>query len=252
MADASESDRHANKYGKLDDLAGIPTELSDDGFPKDVQGWLDSLPTTVVEDLSDIFTDYPASVGDSEGVSISTRIPASWLEQFDVIREMPGTNLPDIWSTRAKLLRWCVMQGLRAIKATADELNAEGRLSQPLDATLSARIFLEHKGGKIAARADAMNMARSQVEDIAQAVSSAIAMHEDAEGADMINEWISGARLQQSPFWQNYLVKLLVDHEQLRYAIRHFTENGLLVDEYTIELAAQHGVYDDPPQQGEG
>ena len=223
-----------------DPLDSLPTV---DTFPTTPDEYLASLPTRITP-LSELFTDYPASTGDSDGVQVSTRIPADWLEQVDSIRQLVGTMMPDIWPTRARFFRWCIQQGMRAIQTVSAELNAEGRLEQPMDDTLRARIFIEHEGGRLAARADTMNMARDQIDSIAQAVNSAIFLHEYAEAADMINAWIDGAREQSSPFWTNYMCKLLVDHELLRDALRTLVSEGMLVDEYLINLADQAGVLD--------
>ncbi len=206
-------------------------------------GWLEDLPTTT-SDLDSILSAFPASVEGDAGVPIHTRVPASWLLIIDQIREQPGTILPNIWPTRSDYFRWCLHLGTRELYRVSKELNTEGRLSQPMNPTLRARIFLEQEGGEVTMRADTMIAANAQIETIAKAVDILINVREITEAVDLVNTWLSGASAQDSPFWRSYIYKLLVDNDTMKPHLRRMIMNGLLHDTYLLELAEQYGIMD--------
>ena len=246
--------------------AATRTPASPPKFNADAYDFLDEIPTTVrgnpnhnsrdllasapsmVEGLDDIFTEYPAGSGEDDGTSLSARVPNHWLDAIDIIRQMPGTNFPDIFKTRSRFVRWCIAVGIKSMVRMADELNEEGRLEAPLDPTLRARIFMENQAGRLAARSDAINMAREQVESIAGAVSNCIEFGEITEAADLVNSWIQGARDKQSPFWQNYLCSLIVSNDVLKDSVRKLVVEGHITDEYVIDLAEHAGLLDVRPE----
>lgn len=218
----------------FDLLDDIPVELAEDGLPANPAEWLDSIPTAPV--LSNLLMDYPASFSDADGVPLSTRVPAHWIEQIDELRQMPGTNLPDFFKRRATFVRWAVFIGMQTLHKISAEMNAEGRLDHQLDPTLRARIFLEKQGGQVAARAEAMNEAKAKVKEIAEAVAQLVEMSELAEAANLINGWLEGARDQDSPFWSHFFCKLLVSDPMMRDQLQTLIDHSQITDEYLIAL----------------
>lgn len=233
-----------NPYTNLaDNLADIPVDLAPDGLPRNTKEWLDQLPTST--SLGDGLIDYPSGGDEASGFPLSTRVPAHWIVQIDSIRQMPGTNLPDIFPRRSSFVRWCIFEGMKKIWAISQELNTEGRLAQPIDSTLAARIFLEKKGGAVSAQAEAMNDATRKMDTLSEAVKTLVDMGEFNEAAEMINDWVDGAREQQSPFWVNFLCKLVVTNQVMREHVKILIDHGYIVDEYILELAERHGIHAD-------
>lgn len=205
--------------------------------------WLEEIPTSVAGESALI--DYPASLGESEGVVINTRVPQHWITAIDHIREMPGTKLPTIWPTRGAFFRWCIAIGMAELNKISKQMNSENPDDQfNIDPALRARIFLEKSGGRVTARASVMNEAQESIKIIATSVKTLMAIDEHSEAADLINEWIAGAIEQDSAFWKNYFSKVLLQEAEMREPMAILIRQGLIVDDYVVKLAQDSGILD--------
>lgn len=219
--------------GNIDLSTRLPTESE----------WFAALPTTT-NSLDAILSSYPTLAKGEDSVPIHTRVPASWLTIINQIREKPGTLLPNIFPTLSDFFRWCIMRGMHEAYQIAKELDAEGRLSEPMSPILRAMIFLEQEGGEVTARTNTMLAASLQVEEIAKAADLMVRLNEIPEAVDLINTWLAGAAQQDSPFWRAYIYKLLVTNDTMRPHLRQIILGGFIHDEYLLELAEQFGVMD--------
>jgi hypothetical protein len=204
--------------------------------------WLDSAPVTT--DLGQSLVDFPSSTGETEGVTLSTRVPAHWVTAIDTIRQKPGTNMPNVWPRRSNFVRWCIHVGMRELYRISQELDREGRLLEPMDPSLRARIFLEQQAGAVTARADTQNEARINIQRIAEAVNELVAYNELAEAADMINTWMEGATSQASPFWQMFFTKVIVEEPTLKTPLAMLINDGHIVNDYLVETARRYKIID--------
>lgn len=203
--------------------------------------WLDQIPTAVAGESALI--DYPASMGDSDGIVINTRVPAHWISAIDHIREMPGTSLPTIWPTRGAFFRWCVAIGMAELNKISKVINSDNPEEQlNIDPALRARIFVEKGGGRVTARASVMNEAQASIKEIAVAVKALMAIDEPDEAADLLNEWIAGATAQDSMFWKNFFSKILVNEQDMKEPVAKLIKSGRIIDEYVIQLAESAGI----------
>lgn len=218
----------------LFNLDSIPTAT--DGMPN-ANAWMDSIPTSLVPDE---IVDYPASDPDGGSDPLTTRVPRSWLDMIDSIRQKPGTQSPDLWPKRSNFVRWCVFQGIKRMRVIQQQIDD----GEPLDPTLQARIFIEKQGGHIAARAQIMNDATTRANEIAEAVTQLMAMDEYPEAADMLNQWIAAATENDSPFWRTFFCRILLLNEKCAAAVKSLVKDGYIVDEFFISLATTAHVLD--------
>ena len=225
----------------LDFLSGLPDSLGH----MDIDDLLDSLPTTT--NVLNAIVDFPASSDDGETAVLSCRVPLSWQEQVDKIREMPGTVLPDIWPKRSSFVRWCIFIGMREITRVAGELNKEGRLENALDPTLRAQISIEQLGGEIDTRASTINTITVRVKTMSKAVDDLRRIGQHVEAADWINRWMEVANEQETDFWRNVFMMALVREESIRQALGELIINGYIVDEQLIDLCITENIIDHRP-----
>lgn len=237
-------DKSDTTHGDTSPLDTLSTSLDEDAVPNTLDALLASVP---VGPGVESFIDYPASSQDGEGQVISARVPLHWLEIIDRLREMPGTNLPDIWPKRSNFVRWAIMQGIMIVTATAKELNAEGRLDQPLDPMIRAQISTEKIGGALEAKARLVNHIAAQVGEIASAVNNLIALDEEIEAANLINTWNEEAHEQETPHWRDVWLKSLLNEPNVHVSLAVLINNGHLVDERFIDMCIQRGIIEGRP-----
>lgn len=231
-------------------LFDVAVDVAHDGLPADPAKWLDEIPTAFAGEAA--LVDYPASLGDSEGVVVNTRVPHHWISAIDHIREMPGTKLPTIWPTRGAFFRWCIAIGMAELNKISKQLNSDNPDDQfNVDPALRARIFLEKSGGRVTARSNVMNEAQESIKAIATSVKTLMAIDEYVEAADLINEWIAGATSQDSPFWKNYFSKILLHENEMREPMAILIRQGLIVDDYVVSLAQSGGILGENTYYGE-
>lgn len=179
------------------------------------------------------FLDYSIS-NDAEGVSISTRVPSQWIVMINLIRERPGTNLPQIWPTRAAFFRWCVMIGIKQIANYARETH-----DLTTDPLLSAMTFAEKEAGVIAARAKTLTEATEAFEAIAAGVAINMQLGEYDEAARWIAQWLNGAVAQQSDYWRRLFYKIAATNVTGRPALLSLLADGHLEDAYLAHMIEQ-------------
>ncbi len=230
----------------LDQLGERPLGLDQDTAPTTVEGWLDSLPTTVERN---VIVDYPASSDDGEGVPLSTRVPAQWIEIIDRIRQMPGTNLPDVWPKRSNFVRWSIIQGMQRVLEISKTLNEDDIAQMDIDPLLRAQITLEQAGGELEARAQTINNIFSRVRTIARAAQELVAVGELVEPANLINRWSDSAHEQASPFWRDTFLLALVNEPELADTLRLLIMGGHIVDERLIDMCVTSGVISRRPDE---
>jgi hypothetical protein len=223
-------------------LDGLPSSTND-GL--DLDAILGSLPTTT--STLNAIVDFAASSDDGESVTIATRVPPSWVEQIDRIREMPGTNLPDIWPKRSNFLRWCVMMGMRHILTISNEINTDGRLESPIDPTLRAQISVEQIGGEIDTRAATINTITVRVKTMAKAINDLRHIGQQAEAANWVNRWMEIANQQDAEFWHDVFVMTLVREESVREALVELIMGSFIVDEQLIDICIAEKLIEHRP-----
>lgn len=230
--------------GSTSPLDNLSTSLDEDAVPNTLDALLASIP---IGPGVEAFIDYPASSQDGEGQVVSARVPLHWLEIIDRLREMPGTNLPDIWPKRSNFVRWSIMQGIMIVTATAKELDADGRLERPLDPMIRAQISTEKIGGALEAKARLINHIAAQVSEIAAATNTLIALDEEIEAANLINTWNEEAQEQETPHWRDVWLKSLIREPDLHASLATLINNGHLVDERFIDMCIQQGIIEGRP-----
>jgi len=223
-------------------LNAIPDSAAG-GF--DLDEILASLPTTST--VLNSIVDFPASSEDGETVTLATRVPPSWVEQIDRIREMPGTNLPDIWPKRSNFLRWAIMIGMQHITRIAAEINSDGRLDSPLDPTLRAQISIEQIGGEIDTRAATVNTITVRVKTMAKAIDDLRRIGQQPEAADWINRWMEIANEQDNDFWTDVFIMSLVKEPSIREALSELIMLGYILDEKLIDLCITEKIIEHRP-----
>lgn len=169
-----------------------------------------------------------------EMTGVHARVPIAWLEQMDAIRQLPGTRMPDVWKTRARLIRWCIYQGLMVIQ------QASARINEPdakIDPILQARLFVEKTGGDLQARAVTAQETIEKLQRIGESVELDIRLGEHAEAARRVNQWIEGAYAQESPYWQRFFIKAISQIPQLADSVRTLITMGLVPDSELLQSA---------------
>ena len=194
---------------------------------------IESIPLTV--EAVEEFLDY-ALTNDAEGVPISTRIPGQWIVAINLIREKPGTNLPQIWPTRASFLRWCVMLGIKQVAAYAASQDNPNESADPL---LSAMNFVEKTAGTVAARAKTLTEAVETFEAIAQSVTINVSLGEYDEAARWLVQWFNGSVAQQSEYWRRVFYKIAASNLTIRPSLLSLLDNAHLEDAYLSAILEQ-------------
>lgn len=191
--------------------------------------WLDELPVSV--SALDELMDYPPTTyPGEESVVISTRIPISWMGQFEEFRDKIGSRMPKkIWSRNSDLLRWFVGYGFKELRKIQDQLDAGLVQPTPL---LAAQLFLEQTGGTLVARANVRSDAREKSIKIAESLRDLMGAHEYAEAADMITRWFDGARAIRptSTYWEATMIGSLLRIPDMPRIVAQLCRDGFIVD----------------------
>lgn len=240
---AGQSDEPGDIFSVLGD---VPTEIAPDGLPKRPDDWVASLPTAIPSfDL----VDFPASDSQGRSAQATTKIPEAWIEFINQLRDSVaasskgrGIRLPDMFKTNARVYRWCIGVGIRkltdVVQVLSDE-NIDGSVVSPI---IQSSMFLENIGGALEARARVANDCADKVATIARSVNILIANGEEAEAADMLNQWIAGARAIPSPFWSHFFCKTLINEPEMQEPLGLLIDTRRIIDDYMISLCLKAGV----------
>lgn len=183
-----------------EDFSYSPNDMPDP--LADVAAGIASLPTT---DDPIASLDLPSDdAGDL--VPVTARIPISWLEQIDRLRQATNSRMPNIFPTRAKFSRWAHYVGMQELQRAFDRINDP---ANQLDPILDARLFLERSGGDLAARTATMTEAVDKLQKLAESLEMDIKIAEYEEATRRVNLWLSGASIQTGDYWQRFFVKAI-------------------------------------------
>lgn len=213
---ASSQDRY---YGRAFDPSAQDATGPVDGF----DDLLASLPTTTDPIAS---LDMP-SEEQGELVPVTARVPAAWLEQIDMIRQAVSSNMPDIWRTRSRWLRWAVYIAMRETAAISARVNSP---DVQLDPILYARLHVERIGGDQAARASTMSETLEQLGRIGESLEMDVKIGEYEEAASRVEMWIASAYSQPSPYWQRFFIKAIGQVPSMYTSINTLIDSGHLPD----------------------
>lgn len=197
--------------------------------------WLDSVP--VSSSPLDELIDYPSSSFPGEqSVVISTRIPVSWMAQFEEFRDKIGSRMPrKIWKRDSDLLRWFIGHGFKDLRAIQEQMDSGEVKPTPI---LAAQLFLETTGGALTNRASVRMDAKEKTRQIGEALHDLMADREYVEAADMIVRWFEGARelRDTSTYWESTMISALIRTPGVPRIIVKLCKDGYIQDNDVLEL----------------